>query len=321
MAKIKRFFPKFTPEKVRNMKVAAACFFAATTFWVLNALNKDNYNTVVDYPIEIIFDASEFMAVDKLPTRITIEVNGNGWDLLRKYFKINETPFLIEINNPSTKDYLLTSDIRRSLAENISPTSLISMVTDTVKFKIDKIVTRKIKIVADTTELSLAKNFRFASNIEIDPAIVSVKGPTSILQKLNGELRVPIIENKLSTNFNKIVALELPSETKGFLELDEESVHIRFDVFQLLEGNKRVKTKLINFPKNTSLKDDPGTIVMSYLIDERKTKQLNEIEFDAVLNFNNRNREDSTVKVQISPNPAFLENIQIKPDVFKIKYE
>ncbi|UJP65642.1 YbbR-like domain-containing protein [Mongoliitalea daihaiensis] len=321
MAKINRFFPKLTPEKVRNLKVAAACFLAAATFWVLNALNKDNYNTVVDYPIEIIFDETEFMAVDKLPSRVTIEVNGNGWDLLRKYFKFNETPFLIEINNPSTKDYLLTSDIRRSLAENISPTSLISMVTDTVKFKIDKIVTRKIKIAADTSNLSLAKNFRLASAIEIDPAIVSVKGPTSILQKLNGELLVTVDENKLSGNYNKILPLELPSGTKEYLELDEESVHIRFEVFQLLEGNKRLKTKLTNFPKTASLKEDPGTIVMSYLVDERKAKQLSEMDFEAVINYANRNRDDSTVRIQISPNPSFLENVVIKPEVLKIKYE
>lgn len=321
MAKINRFLPKLTPEKVRNLKVAAACFLAAVTFWVLNALNKDNYTTVVDYPIEIIFDNTEFMAVEKLPSRVTIEVNGNGWDLLRKYFKFNETPFLIEINNPSTKDYLLTADIRRSLAENISPTTLVSMVTDTVKFKIDKIVTRKIKIVADTSNLSLSKNYRLASSIEIDPSIVSVKGPTSILQALNGEILVPITESKLSSNYNKILPLELPADTKDFLELDEESVHIRFDVYQMLEGNKRIKTKLTNFPKNASLKDDPGTIVMSYLVDERKTSQLSEIDFEAIINYNNRNREDSTVKVQLSPSPSFLENIQIKPDILRIKYE
>ena len=39
------------------MKVVALCFLAAATFWFLNALNKDNYNTVVDYPIEIVFGA------------------------------------------------------------------------------------------------------------------------------------------------------------------------------------------------------------------------------------------------------------------------
>lgn len=321
MAKINGLFPKLTPEKVRNLKVAAACFLAATTFWVLNALNKDNYTTVVDYPIEIIFDETEFMAVDKLPSRVTIEVNGNGWDLLRKYFKFNETPFLIEINNPSTKNYLLTSDIRRSLAENLSPTSLVSMITDTVKFNIDRIVTRKIKIVADTSNLSLAKNFRMAGDIEIDPSTVSIKGPTSILQKLDGELVVPISENKLSANYNKILPLELPSDSKGYLEMDEESVHIRFEIYQMLEGNKRLKTKLLNFPKTASLKDEPGTIVMSYLVDERKAGQLSGLDFEAVINYANRNREDSTVKVQISPNPSFLENIQIKPEFLKIKYE
>jgi YbbR domain-containing protein len=43
----------------------------------LNALNKDNYTTVVDYPIDIIYDKEEFMAVEKLPSRVKIEINGD----------------------------------------------------------------------------------------------------------------------------------------------------------------------------------------------------------------------------------------------------
>lgn len=321
MAKVANFFTKISPVKLRNLKVAALCFLAAATFWVLNALNKDNYTTVVDYPVEIIFDTEEFMAVDKLPSRVKIEINGNGWDLLRKYFKFNETPFLIEINNPSTKNYLLTSEIRRSLSENISPTNLVSMVTDTLKFSIDKVVNRKIKIVIDTTANTLAKNHRIAGKIKIDPATVNVKGPTSILQKLNGEIRVGLREDKINGPFDKIIPIELPEDLKSFLTLEEESVHVQMDVFQMLEGNKRVKLKTANFPKNVNIASGTSHVIMTYLIDERKVKELNEIEFEAIVNFNNRDREDSTVAVKISPRPAFLENIKLEPEILKLKYD
>ena len=321
MAKVANFFTKISPLKLRNLKVAALCFLAAATFWVLNALNKDNYTTVVDYPVEIIYDTEEFMAVDKLPSRVKIEINGNGWDLLRKYFKFNETPFLIEINNPSTKNYLLTSEIRRSLSENISPTNLVSIVTDTLKFNIDKVVNRKIKIVIDTTANTLAKNHRIAGKIKIDPATVNVKGPTSILQKLNGEIRVGLREDKINASFDKIIPIELPEDFKSYLTLEEESVHVQMDVFQMLEGNKRIKLKTVNFPNNVSLASGASHVIMTYLIDERKVKELNEIEFEAVVNFNNRDREDSTVAVKVSPRPAFLENIKLEPEIFKLKYD
>jgi hypothetical protein len=320
LATLKKRFSNLSPQKIANLKVAALCFFAAATFWVLNALNKDNYTTVIDYPIQIVFDPEEFMPVEKLPSRIKVEVNGNGWDLLRKYFKVNENPFLIEINNPSTKNYILTSEIRRGLAESINPTNLVSMVTDTITFNIDKVVTRKIKIEIDTTSSTLARNYRIAGDIELDPALVNVKGPTSILQKLDGVILMKLGEEKINKNFNKILPIDLEEETAEFLTLEEESVHVKFDVYQMLEGNKRLRINKQNFPNSVTLAEEPS-IVMRYMIDERKVEELKSIEFEAVLNYYNRNRDDSTILIQVSPRPNFLENIQIEPSVLRLKYE
>ncbi|MCL6258673.1 YbbR-like domain-containing protein [Aquiflexum sp. TKW24L] len=321
MAKLKKLFTNLNPQKIANMKVAALCFLAAATFWVLNALNKGDYNTIVDYPIEIVFDETEFMPVEQLPNRMKIEINGNGWDLLRKYFKINESPFLIEINNPSTKDYILTSELRRTLADNLSPSALVSIVTDTVKFKIDKVVTRKVKIEADTTSATLASNARLGSDISIDPPFVDIKGPTSVLQELDGVLKVKLGEDKINKNFNKLIPLALPSAYTDFLTLEDESVQVKFEVFQMLEGNKRLKIKMLNFPKNVGLAQEPSNIIMSYFIDERKVAELSKYEFEAILNYNNRDKEDSTIFVELRPKASFLEKIKFEPEVLKLKYD
>lgn len=303
------------------MKVVALCFLAAATFWLLNALNKDNYNTVVDLPIDIIYDKEEFMAVEKTPERIKIEINGNGWDLLRKYFNVNETPFVIEINNPATKDYILTSEIRRSLAESISPSTLISMVTDTIHFRIDKVVSRKIKVELDTTSNTLAENFRFAGLIAIDPTIINVKGPTSALEKLDGKIKIPLSEDRIKSNFNKIIPISVTSDLETFLTFEEESVQVKFDVVQFLEGNKRLKINKTNFPENVSLLQEPNNVMMFYLIDERNINGLQDVDYEAVLNYANRNKADSTIEVIVRPRPSILENIRLEPSVFRLKYD
>jgi hypothetical protein len=322
LTKLKQFFSKFNnPRKIANMKVVALCVCAATTFWVLNALNKDNYYTVVDYPIQLVYDTEEFMAVEKLPSRIKVEINGNGWDLLRKYFKVNETTFMVELDNPASKDYLLTSELRRSLAETLNPTSLVSILTDTLKFDIDKVVTRKIKILPDTTAVSLSKNYFITGKIDIDPAAINIKGPTSVLQQMDGVLRVGLGEERINRNFNKIIPILIPEQFKEYLTIEEESVHVKFEVAQYLEGNKRLKIKLMNFPKNVTLTQDIGIIMMSYLIDERKIDNFKEIEFEAVLNYNNRNPKDSTINVQVTPRPIMLDSVKLEPSSFKLKYD
>lgn len=303
------------------MKVVALCFLAAATFWLFNALNKDNYTTVVDYPIEILFDQEEFMAVEKLPSRIKIEINGNGWDLLRKYFKFNDNPFLLEINNPSSAGYLLTSDIRRSLAENIYPTNLVSILEDTIKFRVDRMVTRKVKIMPDTTLNLLAKNFKLASPIKIDPPTIDIKGPASILQKLDGVLLIDLGTDEINKNFEKTLPIVIPDSLSNFLITQDSAVQINFEVAELLEGNRRLNVRLANFPNNVGLIQEVNTVMMYYLVDERSLEDLKEVSFEAVLNYRNRNRQDSTLMVQVSPAPSFLENIRLEPEIFRLKYE
>jgi hypothetical protein len=316
----KKFIPSFGPRKIANLKVAALCFIAASTFWLLNALNKDNYVTVVDYPIEITYDENDFMSVNDLPTKIKIEINGNGWDLLRKYFHIQETPFVIEIKNPATKKHILGKEISRDLAESLSPTNLLAVLTDTIKYDVNKIVSKRVTVKIDTTANTLAKNIRRISSIEIDPATIMIKGPSSMHDELNGIIQLKIPEEKINQNYDKVLSLTLPKNLEPYMTLNTESVRVSFDVTQLLEGNKRVKLKLMNFPKDVGLNQEISNILMSYLVDERKAEELKNIDFEAIINYSNRNREDSTITIQISPKPTFLENIKLEPEVLKLKY-
>jgi len=321
LAAFKKFIPTIGPRKIANLKVAALCFLAASTFWLLNALNKDNYVTVVDYPIEIVYDEENYMAVAEVPNKIKIEINGNGWDLLRKFFHIQDTPFIIEIKNPAAKKFILGSEITRDLAENISPTNLMAVLTDSIHFKIDKIISKKVTIKIDTTANTLAKNIRMISDIEVDPATIVIQGASSIHEQLGGNLNLGIPDEKINQNYDKLLPINLPKILEPYLSLNTENVKVSFKVVQLLEGNKRVKLKLLNFPKNVTLTQEISTVMMSYIIDERKVEDLKNIEFEAVLNYNNRIKEDSTINIQITPKPLFLENIKIEPETFKLKYE
>ena len=134
------------------------CIAAATTFWILNALNKDNYTTIVDYPIQWEFNREMYTAVAPLPESVPIQISGNGWDLLRKYFKLNEPPFVINLAEPSSKGFILTADLKRPLGDFITPTTLIGLLEDSIQYQIDEIETRKLEPVLDSASFTLAKN-------------------------------------------------------------------------------------------------------------------------------------------------------------------
>lgn len=297
------------------------CVVAATTFWVLNALNKDNYITVVDQPIEFYYDREEFMAVEKLPTKIQIEVNGNGWDLLRKHFKVNVVPFPIELSDPSAQDYLLPATFQRALAEQTAPTQLTAILDDTLKIRIDRIVEEKLKVLLDTNINPLAENIRFASEVTIQPDCVTVSGPTSIIEQLGGQFLVDIGERELRDNFSGRIPLVLPEEHEEFLTLAEEEVDVAFEVVEFLAGQRVVRIRELNFPSTVSLAGRDSIVVMQYLLDERQTQAFADLELEAIVNYNTRSREDSTVTVTLRQVPDYLDSVRFIPDVFKLEYE
>jgi hypothetical protein len=316
-----KFFTRFKEQKTSNLKVVALCVLTATTFWILNALNKDGYYTIVDYPIEFYYDRTDFMAVEELPSNVKIEIQGNGWDLIRKYFRFNVSPFVIELQNPSREQVILTRNIRRELSDKLLPTHLTTILTDTLRVNIDNVVTRKVKVQVDTTEATLGRNIRYATPITVDPAFVTVRGPASIVQRLGGNFTVKLEEERITNNYSKLLPIKVPKELSDYLRLVEDNVLVEFKVVEFLEGNKRLKLRKVNFPDKVGVEQDISSVIMSYLVDERYVNDLKEEELEGILNYNNRNRQDSTVTVQLNKRPPYIENISFEPSTLQLRYD
>lgn len=321
MTETKKSSKWISPKKLSDLKVVVLCIAAATTFWILNALNKDDYSTVVDYPVEFLFDRDNFIPIEKLPETIQVEIKGNGWDLLQKYFKLNTNPYSIELRNPSERDFFLTSDLKRPLGEFLNPTQLVSVLDDSITYKIDEIQIREIQPVLDTLSFSMAKNYRIVNEVKFSPNKLTIKGPSSILSELAKGYSLSLKESRIDKTIEKEVEVAIPSELSELISIEEKSVIIQFEVIAFLEGNKRLKITKINFPRTVTLEDEEVSLMMYYLVDERKAPQLKDMEFEAVLDYSRRNREDSTIMIRVKPMPDYLEQVRVEPQLIKLKYE
>ncbi|MFC5627079.1 CdaR family protein [Algoriphagus winogradskyi] len=320
MPETKKSSKRISPKKLSNLKVVVLCIAAATTFWILNALNKDDYNTIVDFPIELVYDKDQYVAVASLPKTLEIEISGNGWDLLRKYFNFNSDSYPVELSNPASKNYILTADLKRSLGEFLSPTQLNSVLQDSLTFKIDKIKTVKLNPVLDSAGFSMSKNYRAIGPVTFNPSTITLKGPSSLLDSLKS-FPVNLEENRINKSIDKEIALTIPENLGNHVTLEVENIQVKFDVVEFLEGNKRLKIKKLNFPKSVSLQNEEVVIMISYLVDERKSSELKDLEFEAILDYYKRNKEDSTITVQVKPMPDYLEQVVAQPEILKLKYE
>ncbi|MFL0681620.1 MAG: YbbR-like domain-containing protein [Algoriphagus aquaeductus] len=321
MPETKKSSWRISSKKISDLKVVVLCILAATTFWILNALNKDNYNTIVDYPIQWEFDRTNYIPVKPLPESIQIQISGNGWDLLRKYFNLNEPPFSIILAEPSSRKFILSTELKRPLGEFITPTQLESLLEDSIHFQIDKIVTKSLTPYLDSAGYSLGKNIEIDGAVLFTPNQITLTGPSSLLESFEGKFPVYLNENRIEKNFSRQVKLELEKKIEDLIQIQETEVEVSFSVFKYLEGNKRLKLKKVNFPRTVTLENEELIPILSYLVDERKVNELKEIEFEAILNYGKRNREDSTIQVDVVPKPDFLKDLKIDPIQVKLKYE
>ena len=198
MPDLKKSHWRISKRNLSNLKVVVLCIIAATTFWVLNALNKDNYSTIVDYPIQWEFDEENYVAVNTLPKSVQIQITGNGWDLLRKYFNISSAAYSIQLNSPAEKKFLLPTDLKRSLGEFITPTLLENVLGDTLFYQIDRIVTRTLRPELDTTSYALDKNSVLTGKVTFNPDKLELKGPSSLLDGYEGKFPVKLNSRKIN---------------------------------------------------------------------------------------------------------------------------
>jgi hypothetical protein len=312
---------RISKRKLSNIKVVVLCVAAATTFWVLNALNKDNYSTIVDYPVQWEYDQKNYIPVKPLPKSIQIQISGNGWDLLRKYFNISGTAYPILLQSPAEKKYLLSADLKRSLGEFITPTQLENVLGDTIHYQIDRIVTKTLRPVLDSLGYSLDKNITLAGEINFIPNQLEITGPSSVLEAFEGKYPVALNASKINSDFKGKVPLTVDDNLAQLVQLKQKEIQVSFSVLSYLEGNKRLKIKKVNFPSSVTLPNEELIPVLSYLIEESDLPQLKDLVFEAVLDYRKRNRTDSTLQIEVSPNPRFLKEVKISPPQIKLKYE
>jgi hypothetical protein len=312
---------RISKRKLSNIKVVVLCVAAATTFWVLNALNKDNYSTIVDYPVQWEYDQKNYIPVKPLPKSIQIQITGNGWDLLRKYFNISGTAYPILLQSPAEKKYLLSADLKRSLGEFITPTQLENVLGDTIHYQIDRIVTKTLRPVLDSSSYSFDKNIALKGKVNFIPDQLEITGPSSVLEAFEGNYPVILNASKINSDFSGKVPLTVEESLAQLVKLKQKEIQVSFSVLSYLEGNKRLKIKKVNFPSNVKLPNEELIPVLNYLIEESDLPQLKDLQFEAVLDYRKRNRTDSTLQIEVSPSPRFLKEVRISPPQIKLKYE
>jgi hypothetical protein len=240
-----------------NWKAVSLCFLAATVFWFFRALNKD-YSTNVTFPIVFEFDQQKFVAAKPLPRNIGVNVDGIGWDLLRKNIGVKLPVLTIPLEHPAEIKKIVGSTLPGLIANQLGNLKINHVVTDTLYISIEPKDSVKVRILADMHAISFKEGYGITSPIVILPDSVQLSGPRSFVRHFPDTLVLSLPEDKLSGNYRE--HLEVKLQGLESIKRDPPVVEVMFEVGQILNKEEVVKLDLKNSPAGWRIMKDMDSI-------------------------------------------------------------
>ena len=228
-----------------NWKAVALCLLAASVFWLFNALNK-NYSTNIRFPVEFDFDQREYAPARPLPNTILINVNGNGWDLFRKYFGIRVPVLTIPLDRPVETRKIVASTLPGIFMPQMGGLNINFIVMDTIRLRIENRFSRKFKLRAVDDNVTYKDKMGRISPIVILPDSVELNGPYTILSGLRDTLVLNLRAARVDNDFREQVEVELKDQE--FVKRNPPVVEVRFEVGEILTIEEPIPLVTDKFP-------------------------------------------------------------------------
>ncbi|HEV7379332.1 MAG TPA: hypothetical protein VGN64_06030 [Dyadobacter sp.] len=221
------------PSGQNKIKTFVGCVLAATFFWLMNVLNKDNYSIKLSYPLSVEYDNSAYVPLEPLPKRVSVNVSGNGWNLLRKsWLNFNASPVVYKVNNPNLSSYINSTALTDQITELFPELHVNYVVSDTFELSFERKIRRIIPIRVDSAAIDIPEGYAISSIINVSPSLISVDGPVSLIRTYPDTIRISIPVPKIQSHFDESLPIPLP--VSPLVEVSHRSVYISFEVAQFL---------------------------------------------------------------------------------------
>ncbi|ARS37135.1 hypothetical protein [Pontibacter actiniarum] len=306
----------FQPRTKQYWRVVVLCFVAASTFWLLNALNK-SYNTQTSYPIRFVYDENELIPIKPLPEEVSINVTGKGWKLLRKSLRLEVQPAEVYIRDLPRNNYLLGSALRPALVNALDGLQLNFVVTDTVYFDFDPKVEKRIALRLDPSQKLTDNQHVVVGPVQIKPDSVTFTGPASLVDSLPNPFLLQLPSQGLTQPAK--VPVPINYDYKSMVKANVEEAQVQVNVKTLVPEERQVLPELVNVPEGARLNLRPPIAVVRYQVLQDSVPLLNRDAFKVVLDYSKYNPIDSTLVPELVQQPRGIRNVQLWPNRIKAR--
>lgn len=322
---IKRFFGRRKFKTDKRFIVFLIFVLISTIFWLLNQLEKE-YETEVTFPVRYINFPKDKILVNDLPKHFDIKVRGYGYKLVE--YKISNTflPFVIDVNTLtlrlySRQDYVKLYSLTRNLSDKIeqqisSELQILAIQPDTLFFDFADRIHKKVPVLSKINAMP-ATQYMIKNGVEIDPDSITISGAHPIIDTINQVFTQKIDLNNLSKDYSGKVALQKINN----VDFSEQDVEVLISVEKFTEGSVKVPLEVKNVPDSLILRTFPNEITISYFVALSNYDKVLPQFFEAVVDFEDLNRQNSKVKVKVTNSPEYIKSLRFYPQTVEYLIE
>ena len=315
---ISRVSAYFNVGRIRNnnrIVVFLVCLSIATTLWFLNALSK-NYSAEISYPVKFINSPENRFMAEKTPTKLDLEIEGQGFTLLRLRM-LPLTPVKIDVEN-ITRNLDSNSGTYKITSSNLTP-QISAQINNEIK--ITKIYPEVLSIVLDSlatktipVELEVNINFEpqynLKSPVSTIPQEVKITGPAILLRKISVVKTKVNIMNKLSSSIKQEIELIHPEKTT----ISPEKVNLMIEVEKYTEKELKIPIEILHKPENAQIKLFPSEIKVVFTVGLSRFENIKISDFGATVDYNSIVKDVNNLTVNLYKKPTFIQDLRFVPE-------
>ncbi|OUJ70236.1 hypothetical protein BXP70_25090 [Hymenobacter crusticola] len=297
-----RWFTRpFSGQEGGYWRAVTACFLAASTFWLLNALNK-TYTTRITYPVVWQYNTRQYVPLSPLPTEVAVNVTGRGWKLLRKNLMIDVKPAEVRLRRLPATRFVTGTTLRPVLQASMEGLQFNYMLTDTLWVEFDRRVRRKIPLAlspaANGSALPYAAQFT--------PASVVFEGPAGTVDRLSNPYPVHLPQAPAGSSNGDI---SVPIGGPALVRTNVGAVRVRLQPRPLITQVVTIAPELHGFPPDSQFVLTPQTVRVQVQCFPEDTAQLDLGQLHVLLQYQPFEGPHTRLQPIVSQVPAFTRGV------------
>jgi len=297
--------------KSRKINVFLLFFVLSFIILILSKLSKTQTKTVT-FNIEKTNLAEDHVIIGDSNTKLNITLKGLGFKLLPYYLKKPKIAIDFKKNIHRNDSVYVWSKNNNYTSLNLqigNQINIININPDTLLFKYDKNLVRKIPINIDV-DVAFSPGYDIKESYKITPDSIKVIGPKSLVSNIEFITTEKVSLSDVKSNISETINLKLPDSISD-IKFSTSKARLSAIVEKFTEGKLSIPVTVKNVPDNTTLKYFPKKVLVSYYTSLSDFKSITTNDFVVECDYNTVNAEQTFLIPEIVEKPNTVKSTRI----------